>query len=73
MESGLDAELYIAGAKLSDGALLTAGGRVLGVTAVADTLPEAVEKAYREGEKVHFTNEFFRHDIGARALAAKRG
>lgn len=73
VESGLDAELYIAGAKLSDGALLTAGGRVLGVTAVADTLPEAVEKAYREGEKVHFTNEFFRHDIGARALAAKRG
>ena len=73
VESGLDAELYIAGAKLSDGALLTAGGRVLGVTAVADTLPEAVEKAYREGEKAHFLNEFFRHDIGARALAAKRG
>ena len=73
VDGELDAELYIAGAKLDGDKLLTAGGRVLGVTAVADTLAEAVEKAYREGEKVRFANQFFRHDIGARALAAKRG
>ena len=69
----LDAELYIAGAKLVDGKLLTSGGRVLGVTAVADTLKEAVDAAYRESGKVTFEGEFFRKDIGARALAAKRG
>ncbi len=73
VDGELDAELYIAGAKLDGDRLLTAGGRVLGVTAVADTLAEAVEKAYSEGEKVRFANQFFRHDIGARALAAKRG
>ena len=73
VDGELDAELHIAGAKLDGDKLLTAGGRVLGVTAVADTLAEAVEKAYREGEKVRFANQFFRHDIGARALAAKRG
>ena len=73
VDGELDAELYIAGAKLDGDRLLTAGGRVLGVTAVADTLAEAVEKAYREGEKVRFANQFFRHDIGARALAARRG
>ena len=67
-----DAEIYIAGAKLEDGRLLTSGGRVLGVTAVADTLAEAVQKAYREADKVHFANEFFRRDIGARALAANK-
>ena len=72
IEGEIDGELYIAGGKLENGKLLTAGGRVLGVTAVADTLGEAVEKAYSEAEKVHFENEFFRRDIGARALAALR-
>lgn len=72
LEGEIDGELYIAGGKLENGKLLTAGGRVLGVTAVADTLGEAVEKAYAEAEKVHFENEFFRRDIGARALAALR-
>ena len=73
VEGELDAELYIAGAKLEEGRLVTSGGRVLGVTAVADTLEEAVAKAYREADKVHFDGEFFRKDIGARALAVKRG
>ena len=71
--SEIKVELYIAGAKLEEGRLVTSGGRVLGVTAVADTLGEAVAKAYREADKVHFDGEFFRKDIGARALAAKRG
>ncbi len=63
------AELFIAGAKLSDGKLLTGGGRVLGVTAVAPTLREAVDNAYVNAAKVHFDNAFYRKDIGKRALA----
>ncbi len=63
--------VYVAGAKLDNGKLLTAGGRVLGVTAVADCLECAVKEAYKKVEKVSFTGAHFRHDIGARALAAK--
>ncbi len=61
---------YVAGAKRSDdGRLLTSGGRVLGVTATADTLPEAIRRAYAAVEKTRFENAFYRRDIGARALA----
>ncbi|MGN1011442.1 MAG: phosphoribosylamine--glycine ligase [Clostridia bacterium] len=63
--------VYVAGAALKDGKLVTSGGRVLGVTAVADSLPEAIEKSYSLVEKIHFDNAFYRHDIGARALLAK--
>lgn len=63
-------DVVVAGAKLSDGRLLTNGGRVLGVTAVAENLPEALSKAYEKVEKVHFDNAFYRHDIGARAMKA---
>ena len=63
--------LYVAGAKLEDGKLLTAGGRVLGATATADTLQEAVNRAYVLAGKVHFENAYYRKDIGKRALAAK--
>lgn len=69
----IDAEVYIAGAKLEDGKLLTSGGRVLGVTATAPTLKEAVEKAYAAARTVDFKNAYFRKDIGARALAAAAG
>ena len=67
----LDAELYIAGAKEADGKLVTVGGRVLGVTATAPTLPAALEKAYAAADRVHFENAYCRRDIGRRALAAK--
>ena len=63
-------ELFVAGAKQEDGKLLTNGGRVLGVTATAETLTDAIKKAYCEVGKVHFDNAFYRHDIGARALKA---
>ena len=63
--------VYVAGAKLENGVLKTAGGRVLGVTATADTLEKAIEAAYIKTEKVKFKNAFYRHDIGARALKAK--
>ncbi len=72
VDKNLDADVFIAGATLKDGKLLTSGGRVLGVTAVADTLQDAVNKAYSEAEKVHFANKYTRRDIGARALAALR-
>jgi len=66
------AEIYIAGAKLEEGKLLTNGGRVLGVVTTADTLAEAVKNTYAEAEKVHFGNAYYRRDIGARALAAPK-
>ena len=62
--------VYVAGAKLDGEKLLTSGGRVLGVTAVRDTLPEAIESAYSMVGKISFGNAFFRRDIGARAMKA---
>jgi len=62
--------VYIAGAAWKDGVLVTNGGRVLGCTAVADTLPDAIRDAYAIVDKVHFSNAFYRHDIGARAMRA---
>ncbi len=62
--------VYIAGAKLSDGQLLTNGGRVLGVTSVDETLAGAIEKSYAKVERIKFGNAYYRHDIGKRALAA---
>ena len=63
--------VYVAGAKLENGKLLTSGGRVLGVTAVADTLKNAIDSSYKMVERISFGNAFYRHDIGAKALAAK--
>ncbi len=68
----LDGAAYVAGAKLEDGVLKTSGGRVLGVTAVGDTLQEAVEKAYAQTARVKFENAYYRKDIGQRALQAER-
>ena len=66
----IDGDVFVAGAKLAEGKLLTSGGRVLGVTAAAQTLPAAVEKAYAQVEKVSFGNAYYRRDIGQRALRA---
>ncbi len=65
-----DAFIYVAGAKKDGEKLLSAGGRVLGVTAVADDLAAAVQKAYAHVDKVRFENGYHRSDIGARALKA---
>src|SRR5699024_12372712 len=54
----------------ADGALVTADGRVLGVTAVADDLPAALAKAYAAADKIHFDKLHRRSDIGGRALKA---
>ena len=62
--------VYVAGAKITDGVLVNAGGRVLGVTATAPDLASAITEAYRKVEKVTFANAYFRHDIGAKAKLA---
>ena len=51
-------------ARQADGTLVTHGGRVLGVTAVADTLEEAISRAYAAVERIHFEHAHYRHDIG---------
>ncbi len=73
VDEDCEAEVYFASAKFSsNGEVLSAGGRVLGVTAVAPTLEEAIKKAYAGSDKVHFANAYKRHDIGKRALAANK-
>ena len=63
--------VYIAGAKKENGKLLTDGGRVLNSVAVADTLENALKKAYENTAKIKFENSYLRRDIGQRALKAK--
>ena len=70
IDSDIEADVFVAGATLKSGKLLTSGGRVLGVVATGDDLESAILKAYEEVDKVHFDNAFYRKDIGKRALAA---
>lgn len=67
-----NAEVFVAGASLQDEMLKTSGGRVMGVTAVADTLAEAIDSAYRNVKKIEFEKVHYRTDIGKRALEAER-
>ena len=69
--SDISDNVYVAGAKLSDGKLLTNGGRVLGATAIADTLSDAINDAYGLVSRIHFDNAYYRRDIGAKALKAR--
>lgn len=64
--------VFVAGAKLSNGKLLTNGGRVLGCSGIGESLQDAIDHAYAVVEKVHFDNQYYRHDIGQRALKAKK-
>ena len=61
---------YVAGAKLENGKLVTAGGRVTGTTAIADSLADAIKEAYRLSDGVKFEGAYRRTDIGKRALDA---
>ena len=70
-ELGADEHIFIAGAKLQEGTLVTSGGRVLGAVSVKPSLKEAVDGAYALAERIRFGNAYYRHDIGQRALAAK--
>ena len=60
--------VFHAGTALRDGNVVTAGGRVLAVTAVADTLELARDRAYEALQKIHFDGIYFRRDIAHRAL-----
>ena len=60
--------VFHAGTQLRDGTLQTCGGRVLCVTALADTVRVAQARAYEAVRKIHFDGMQFRSDIGFRAL-----
>lgn len=61
-------DIFVAGAKESeDGALLSAGGRVLGAVAVGDTLNEAIAKSYALVSRIGFETGYYRRDIGKKA------
>lgn len=64
----LGALVFHAGTKMSDGNLVTSGGRVLGVVGCAPSLRQAVNKAYEGVAKIHFDGAFYRHDIAHRAF-----
>ena len=62
--------VFVAGAKLDDDKLLTNGGRVLGATCVADSLGAAIQGAYEKVNQIHFDNQYYRTDIGQKAMNA---
>ena len=64
--------VYHAGTKIENDKLVTSGGRVLGVTALGDSLADALKKSYEAVENIHFDNAHYRKDIGKRALEANK-
>ena len=62
------AQVFHAGTAQVGGQLLTNGGRVLGITAAAPSLEEALARAYQAMAEIHFEGIYYRHDIGHRAL-----
>jgi phosphoribosylamine--glycine ligase len=64
-------QIFHSGSSQSEGQVLTGGGRVLGVTAAAGSLQEALARAYQALEEIHFDGIYFRRDIGHRALRRK--
>ena len=72
IDESIKDKVYVAGAALNDkGEMVTSGGRVLGAVETANTLKEAIDKAYKLVDKIHFDNAYYRKDIGARALKAE--
>lgn len=77
--SGLDragslpnVKIFHAGTSKRDGVVYTNGGRVLGVTARAPQLSEAIQRAYEAVRQISFEDMYYRKDIGARALKAQK-
>ncbi|MBN2493241.1 MAG: phosphoribosylamine--glycine ligase [Deltaproteobacteria bacterium] len=64
-----DVVVFHAGTRLHAGRVLSAGGRVLGVTALGDGIGQALERAYAAADEIHFQGAWFRRDIAHRALA----
>jgi phosphoribosylamine--glycine ligase len=67
-ESVVGVKVFHAGARMQDLQLLTAGGRVLGVTGGAENLPAAIERTYAAVSRIHFEGMHYRRDIGAKGL-----
>ena len=63
-EDGINSTIYHAGTKNEGGKIYTAGGRVINLVASADNFDDAIKKAYEDAEKVHFSNKYYRKDIG---------
>jgi phosphoribosylamine--glycine ligase len=66
-----DALVFHAGTRLEGDRLVTCGGRVLGVTALGDSVRVAQRRAYELVEQIHFDGAQYRHDIGWRAIARR--
>ena len=72
-EAAKKATVFHAGTKVNDkGETVNAGGRVLGVTALGESLRAAVDSAYAAARKIHFEGAYCRSDIGQKALQAKK-
>jgi phosphoribosylamine--glycine ligase len=61
-------EVFHSGSTLLGNQIVTAGGRVLGVTAAAESLEEALDRAYQAMAEIEFEGMYYRRDIGHRAL-----
>ena len=62
------ATVFQAGTKSSDGGIVTAGGRVLGVTSSGPDLKAAINNTYQAVKKIHFDGAHYRSDIGQKGL-----
>jgi phosphoribosylamine--glycine ligase len=62
-----DVVVFHAGTKMEGTQLVTNGGRVLGISAVGDTLKQALDRAHEAAERIHFEGKQYRRDIGARS------
>jgi len=67
-----DVQVFHAGTKLRDDQPVTAGGRVLGVTAAAGSLQQALDRAYEAMGEIYFEGMYYRRDIGRRAVTKKK-
>src|SRR5260370_31936138 len=65
-------KVFHAGSRLENGLVVTDGGRVLGVTALGDTLADAKRNAYEAVARIHFQGAFYRRDIADKALKMDR-
>jgi phosphoribosylamine--glycine ligase len=65
-----DVQIFHAGTRCANGEVKTAGGRVLGVTALGSTIEEARERVYDAVSRIHFENCHYRRDVALSAVAA---
>jgi phosphoribosylamine--glycine ligase len=66
-----DVMVFHAGVAMKDGSLVTAGGRVLGVTALGETIADAKARAYEAAERIKFEGAYYRKDIADKAIKSK--